>query len=351
MAVYYKQSTNKNIKGKTNSENEGVNESIIEIPNWVGSKQTFPPSFSITKKIGHKKLNKTKLYKVSHSAKLDKLSFTYPATSQDEEIFFMNTLKGFVDDGNGSILPNKGSYHLTVSLQLIANEKLTIQAKPYNDNNNFLRFVWNPSKNLGGGHEKLQDVYLHLLFPNGFNTNKIRITRLDTAIDFNFVKSDQLMIHAPYYKVGRTFLNGVGNIETHYVGTNQSTREFVLYDKQKEQKKKGVDIPKTTRFESRFRPQQSVYLPEVLTEEPFKGVKIYYAPPPPNVEEHEWGYFLSYAQTYGLLAALRKLPKHLRHKYRECLEKFIVSWWQPDKFQLEYENAVKQLLTELKIDY
>jgi Replication initiation factor len=298
--------------------------------NNLESKKT---TFVIDEKIGQK----TSYFKITFIGnplpKIDKLTFTYPIKNIESQSHIRDFCKGM---NNNKKLDHLYQYNYWLKIN---DSIIRLSFKPHSKENNFLRIDYNPFK-LKGNEKELEEL-LNQLIPDGLDKEKIKVTRLDIALDYPLICPRHIMVKGNQYKVSQNYCDGVGTIETHYVGSHKSKVQYVIYDKTQEQKGKGKATQhQTTRIEIRLR---NVSLTELKETNPFVNLQVFHIPRPIGVKDYVWAFFLSYAQTYGLQAALRKIPKQDIQKFIARLKEIMCQWWNPKQLVDNYTKQIQQI--------
>jgi len=334
--------TNKQVRGRAKDQTDPP-------PTWLGSKRSGKyPSFDVTQKNGQKTSEKTVTI-ISHGSKpkLDKVAVTYHAKTKEERDYIVNMICCSRNDFAAYTIPSR-HYRHAYSFD-VAGGRICIQADPYSPNVNFLRLEWNPARFADDQHAALKSDLFSLLFPHGHSSSLFRVTRLDVAVDFQFLSPENILIYAPGYKTSINYLNAGGGIQSHYLGSQESPLQIVIYDKAQESTKAKQECapPPCTRIEFRYRPREAISLADLEGFDPFQNVKVFFAPPPPNVKPHNYAFFLAYGREYGLTAALRRLPKQERAIYRKRLEESAADFWQPERLRGEMGVLIQGLTSYL----
>lgn len=295
-----------------------------------------------------KKGQKTKHYKVTYIGKpplkLDKFSFTYPIIDSEYQKHIKTTMLGlYHDDKTNQVTQIQDIlYRVNINLRTSNGAVIYLSCDPYASINNYFRLSFNPHK-AGKYKHELKDL-LSMIITGGIDLNKANITRMDIAVDYKNIKPSEIMIKASGYKVGYVFCNGAGNIETHYIGSEKSAVQYCIYDKTKEQKDKyGKNIGgQYMRVEARLRNKSIQQLEEL---NPFQALQIFWAPPPKSVKPHEWMFFLNYAQTVGLQAAVRAIPKQDKKPYVDRVNELVSDWWESEALLPKYKEQLQELIS------
>lgn len=208
-----------------------------------------------------------------------------------------------------------------------------------NSNPKSLRVEWNP-RSFRVRERNYFNTTLEKLLLNEYEIFLLygKVTRIDCSVDIWPLKPEGIMIDASYLQLSKTFNGSKANIESHYIGGDDSTTNIVLYDKNKECIKKRKSPPKeqTTRLEIRKKRLNLQLTKLQLIANLFQQVKVYGAVKNSdyNALNTEQRLFLSLARCIGLPAALKEI-KNRREK--QSMKKLIeelsqIEWWEPNKF-------------------
>jgi len=335
------------IKQKQNvgdSYSNNPNISIGLLNNELKSNKNNHTVFNTSEKKGQK----TNQYKVTYigkpTPKLDKFNFTYPISDTDYQSYIKSTMLGlYYDDKTNHVTQVQDNlYRVSINFRTKNGAMIYMSCDPYTSSHNYFRLSFNPSK-LGSHKDELKDL-LNLIVPEGIDLNEANITRMDVAIDYINIKPSDIMVKAKGLSVATTFCNGAGNIETHYLGSKKSAVRYCIYDKTKQMLDNyGKNIGgQYTRIEVQISGKSLQQLAEL---NPFKALQIFWAPAPIGVKDYEWGFFLHFAQTYTLQAALRMIPKQDRKPYQDRAKELVSDWWEPKTLLPVYKKQLQELIT------
>ena len=342
-------------KGCTYSNNpvKGIGQINNDLySNKEGNSKNNHVVFNTVEKKGQKEQHYQIKYIGKPVLKLDKFTLTYPVIDNEYQAYVFQTMLGlYNDDKNNKIKQlHDNLYRLTINIKIKKGRSICLSCNPYDSNNNYFRVSFNPYK-LGKGKDKLKDL-LNLLLPDGIDLYKANITRMDVAVDYTNIKPSDVMIKAKGFKVARIHCNGMGKIDTHYVGSEKSPLQYCVYDKTKEQKEKKYGKYKEqlskyseeqyTRVEARIKGNSIQELKEL---DPFNKLQIYWAPAPIGIKDYLWRFFLSDAQANGLQTALRQIPRQDRKPYQDRVAELICDWWSPENLLPEYKKQLHELVT------
>jgi len=239
-----------------------------------------------------------------------------------------------------------------------------IQARPVHMNCSFFRFECNPSKIGGAGIGKLRAAIKYLLGKEASQIfSRTKLTRIDVAVDIFGLPIDAIKIFANRGGTsavwGQFFDGSIPSkffIKTQQVGSKTSRVFMLAYDKQHEQVSKGIESEDNrpwTRIEFRIRPtlqkagkaRHGIYLNELdQLPTPFEKINIaLYSKP----TEQSWMFdiFLLATQQIGAQAALAKLSRAMRLKYRQLLKQSSDDWWCPGQLM----DGLMQSLKDTKL--
>ena len=146
----------------------------------------------------------------------------------------------------------------------------------------YLRLEWNPAKLSADIIKSV--LNLNNILPEGFDSlvKKGTITRVDLTVDIKHINPGKLLFYYPGIQCSRNYLKS-GKIQTAYLGTKQSEKMFVIYDKKAQLIKKNgkllnkYPVPKTdlTRVELQLRPEEQMSFKKLLTmKNPFAALEL-----------------------------------------------------------------------------
>ena len=134
-----------------------------------------------------------------------------------------------------------------------------------------------------------------------------------------------------------------------YIGSNKTNIQFVIYDKVKRLKNKGIPTPWSsyTRIEARLR--NTGLAPYQLTElkNPFPSLEIASAIDCKNHSSvPEWHQFIDMALKEGSPIAFSGLNKYKKKKYRGWLSLYAAKFWKPEKIMNSINAAMEPIKPE-----
>jgi uncharacterized protein YwbE len=297
---------------------------------------------------------------------VDKLSSTLDVTPADRKKVDANCCK-LADDHNQSVKHDHPIYNNTLKIYLDDTagntSPLLIQWDPRSIPNpktgkplkiNYLKLEWNPAKVYQGTVKSI--LNLNNIIPGGFDSllHKGRITRIDLAVDIQYIKPGNLLFFYPGIQCSQNHLKS-GKIQTAYLGTKDSEKQFVIYDKKEElikqnKKHKGhYDIPpyNMTRIELRFRPETEMGFKELLSiKNPFSSLELVASvKPTPAGKTGSDEYRLLQrvciweGVNQGLSFISDKSKKKTYHK--QLMRQSLNGFWEPDKVWQGLPAALK----------
>ena len=156
-----------------------------------------------------------------------------------------------------------------------------------------------------------------------------KVSYLEIARDFVGVDKQDLLPWTAHTKKGDIWQKGSekGAI---YVGSKDSPRQFVIYDKRLQLIAKGQHCPHQSlvRVEARLRNTGILARDLDQIEDPFQALHIASLSKARALsKEKQWQLFIQDASNNGTSMAFPKLSKHYRKIYREQLFECAVKWW------------------------
>lgn len=156
-----------------------------------------------------------------------------------------------------------------------------------------------------------------------------KISYIEIARDFVGVDKQDLLPWTAHAKKGDIWQNGneKGAI---YVGSQDSPRQFVIYDKRLQLIAKGQHCPHPSlvRVEARLRSPGIMAIELDQLEDPFPHLHIARLSKARALsKEKQWHNFIENASNHGASSAFSQLSKHYRKIYRGRLNECTVKWW------------------------
>ena len=156
-----------------------------------------------------------------------------------------------------------------------------------------------------------------------------KVSYLEIARDFVGVDKQDLLPWTAHTKKGDIWQKGSekGAI---YVGSKDSPRQFVIYDKRLQLIAKGQHCPHQSlvRVEARLRNTGILARDLDQLEDPFQALHIASLSKARALsKEKHWQSFIQNASNNGASMAFSELSKHYRKIYRERLTECAVKWW------------------------
>ena len=156
-----------------------------------------------------------------------------------------------------------------------------------------------------------------------------KVSYLEIARDFLGVDKQDLLPWTAHTKKGDIWQKGneKGAI---YVGSKDSPRQFVIYDKRLQLIAKGqhCPCPSLVRVEARLRSPGIMATDLDQLEDPFPHLHIASLSKARTLsKEKRWHNFIENASNHGASSAFSQLSKHYRKIYRELLNECAVKWW------------------------
>jgi hypothetical protein len=238
-----------------------------------------------------------------------------------------------------------------------------IQLKPGNKSHAFLRFELNPAAIGRDGCAAFKDVLKSIL---GNAARKVlakaKITLLDPAVDILGIPIHALLLYSD--RVGDSLVWGRHfdrnhpdrlYILTYQIGSKKSCISVIIYDKRAERRSRGKAFMgrranrHCVRAEGRIRPKvmvdgklrHGIYLTELdQLPNPLAdlNIAVYF---PPKKKDWMFNLFLDATQQIGTEAALAKVSRASRAKYRALLKAGAVDWWRPKEIIANLPAALK----------
>lgn len=156
-----------------------------------------------------------------------------------------------------------------------------------------------------------------------------KVSYLEIARDFVGVDKQDLLPWTAHAKKSDIWQKGneKGAI---YVGSEDSPRQFVIYDKRLQLIAKGqhCPCPSLVRVEARLRSPGIMATDLDQLEDPFPHLHIASLSKARALsKEKRWHNFIENASNHGASSAFSQLSKHYRKIYRELLNECAVKWW------------------------
>ena len=156
-----------------------------------------------------------------------------------------------------------------------------------------------------------------------------KMSYLEITRDFVGVDKQDLLPWTAHAKKGDIWQKGIekGSI---YVGSKDSPRQFVIYDKRLQLIAKGQHCPHPSlvRVEARLRNPGILARDLGQLEDPFQALHIAsLSKARALLKEKQWQSFIQSASNNGASMAFSALSKHYRKIYREQLSECAVKWW------------------------
>ena len=156
-----------------------------------------------------------------------------------------------------------------------------------------------------------------------------KVSYIEIARDFVGVDKQDLLPWTAHTKKGDIWQKGSekGAI---YVGSKDSPRQFVIYDKRLQLIAKGLTCPHPSlvRVEARLRNPGILARDLDQLEDPFQALHIASLSKARALsKEKQWQFFIQNASNNGVSMAFSALSKHYRKTYRERLTECAAKWW------------------------
>lgn len=307
---------------------------------------------------------------------IDRLSVTVPIASLAEHAFIVKCFEygGKLKEWGHMGLNKK--YHTYYAHPFVGKGiTMYLQYPQYYGVKNTLRIDFNPSK----VEMKQVQALINQMMQNGFKRliEHGRISRIDTACDYAWIKPHNLLFYAPNYSIGLGIYKS-GNIQTAYLGEHESgydqpvtlgdgnsvfiqsaylgdsaSSQWAIYDKVAEIKSKNhgkefkTEVPNhdLTRIEFRHRPSDLLLLKDVLSmKNPFNTLKLIAYPKAMSSNDSTFKLLLALSRFQGMNQALLNIEKHHRPKYNKMLmECGKTNWFKPDTIWESFSSAVHQI--------
>lgn len=291
---------------------------------------------------------------------IDKISLTLDVPKQ-KQIEIVSKLK-ILNDNHGLYFKHSSTYKYSVNISLddiMGNpSKIIFQCAPTTANKNkkirFIRVEWNPSKI----NSSVVKSTLNQILPGIFHSlqSEGNITRIDLATDIKHVKPGNLLFYYPYIQCSQNYFKS-GRIESAYLGTKDSDRQIVLYDKKEEQKKKNKKLPfpyplpllDLTRLEIRIRKAMS-FAELLKIENPFANLQLRVSKTPnTGAGFDEYRLFRRLCIWEGVAQALKQLSsKEKQTKYLNRIMSELNEFWDPATLWLGLPTALEQAGFKIK---
>ncbi len=284
---------------------------------------------------------------------IDKISFTLPALNSTTQHHIIDQLQAATFAGDIESIPFSEllkNYLSAWTLPLRNGSRMTIQAMPRRRSSNFLRVEFNPRRASWYGVEPMVEL-ARILAPafTDFAECLIHanVTRIDFAVDLLNVPIEELLIfHTTHATKSRVF-EANGKVTGYYVGSRESNRYAVMYDKIAQLRSQGSAAPRgiRTRLELRCANVGS-FTTIASMSNPFDAFQLARIGGTRN-QDWTWPLFLDSCRFRGAQAALTQITdKQKRAAYRQALilENRPV-WWQPEELWNERGHAINRLLS------
>lgn len=209
---------------------------------------------------------------------------------------------------------------------------------------NYLRLEWNPAKLDIKTVKSILE--LNTILPDGFDSllHEGTISRIDLAVDVKHIKPGNLLFYFPGIQCSQNRLKS-GKIQTAYLGTEESEKQFVIYDKKEEIIKKNkklaykypVPVLALTRVELRLRPEKSMGFKQLMElNNPFSKLELTASPKPTpagKTGSDEYRLLQRLCFWEGVNQGLSLISdKTKKNTYREqLLRESLNTFWEPVK--------------------
>jgi len=280
----------------------------------------------------------------------DKISVTFKAECSQHASIKNNILQ-LVEDGYGWPV-HRPMYRHSVNIDVApeggnaGREMLLVQCDP-KISCAFFRCEFNPAR----ADVSLARAFLDQVLASGYKSLILHgvCTRIDLTVDVYGVSIDDLLLWHPLFSKTSAYYKG-GQIQTYYLGTPFSPRQFCLYDKVAETKRKNskLFIPDvlppspTTRLEVRIR--SNSFVSELLDiGNPFEQLKVGSFGYPFTPANWKVTLFLEACRSRGTQDALLMLPESTRKKFRKIIESSQCAWWSPAKVWKDWPELYKKI--------
>lgn len=158
-----------------------------------------------------------------------------------------------------------------------------------------------------------------------------KVSYLEIARDFVGVAKESILPWTNYSRKGDIYKDHEqGTKGAVYIGSKDSPRQFVAYDKRQQLRAKGLTCP----YNSLLRIEVRLRNPGILARDieqlgnPFDSLHIASLSKARALsKEKAWQAFIQTAENDGAVKAFAHLSKHHRKTYRERLNQCAVGWW------------------------
>ena len=158
-----------------------------------------------------------------------------------------------------------------------------------------------------------------------------KVSYIEVARDYVGVEKESILPWTSHSRKGDIFKDHEqGTKGAVYIGSKDSPRQFVVYDKKKHLLSKGINSP----YPSLLRIEARLRNPGVLARDidqlgnPFDSLHIASLSKARALsKEKAWQSFIQTAANDGAVTAFSTLSKHHRKTYRERLTQCDVGWW------------------------
>ncbi|TPH17695.1 hypothetical protein [Litorilituus lipolyticus] len=185
--------------------------------------------------------------------------------------------------------------------------------------------------------------------------DKCRITLLETTFDIYGVLHENLFVYGMSTSRGITHFDGGSNF---YFGSNDSSRMYVHYDKEKHIKylnlkrladgKEALPEKPTTRIEIRHKrgeQREAITFHSALElHKHFSPISIFYVPKTSRGFTIEERLRLQLARHESLIVVTRKMKRGERDRFIQKLEKYKLVRFQEINFEEQLANALNRLV-------
>lgn len=202
-------------------------------------------------------------YTIPNKVFIDKISLTYSPPNKTIEDIILGTItnKGWQQTWTKPYesYDNKNNLYCKNAVLDFDNSVGYLQVKPKFKKLNYLRLEYNPSKidyeSLVMSLDSIYEGLASSILSSG------TVTRIDIATDIYYISPDQIIIDYSKIKSREVYCFG-GNVQTIYVGKNESALRIRMYDKiaqinahSKNKDKLKSIFNKWTRLELQYRPK------------------------------------------------------------------------------------------------
>lgn len=286
---------------------------------------------------------------VADALRIDKVTLTLHIKSADGQASVLDAMNKLVQLGHASVANLKHYYHsIWVTLDHYGERTFLVQAGQKWQNARFLKVEFNPSTTLMGEVHTI----INFVVPGGHSAliAQGNLRRVDLAVDVHGVQPAQLLVAHGGFQLSKLFAES-GQVTGYKIGSNESSRCFVVYDKRLQLKKENANtkwkapIPDhpLTRIEARIRADFPASKLATIAN-PFSKLMIADFGSI-AADDDDTKLFVMAALGAGAQTVLSSVSAPRRKLLKERLSKAVPTWWMPTNVWQAWPDEANKVLT------